>query len=67
MLLVEEGMLLDCLKIVFLQLFKTFNKMKRIIVSATGDCSSLNSYDPVGIDYPNVGLRLHAIVNCWEK
>ena len=21
----------------------------------------------LGIDYPNVGLRLHAIVNCWEK
>ena len=27
-------MILDCLKNVFLQLFKTFNKMKRIIVSA---------------------------------
>ncbi|MDD6185349.1 MAG: hypothetical protein PUB29_06965 [Bacteroidales bacterium] len=39
----------------------------RDTVSATGDCSSLNYYDPVGIDYPNVGLRLHAIVNCWEK
>ena len=39
----------------------------RDTVSTTGDCSSLNSYDQVGIDYPNVGLRLHAIVNCWEK
>ncbi len=39
----------------------------RDTVSATGDCSSLNYYDQVGIDYPNVGLRLHAIVNCWEK
>ena len=39
----------------------------RDTVSATGDCSSLNYYDQVGIDYPNVGLRLHAVVNCWEK
>ena len=39
----------------------------RDTVSATGDCSSLNYYDPVGIDYPNVGLRLHPIVNCWAK
>jgi hypothetical protein len=39
----------------------------RDTVSATGDCSSLNYYDQVGVDYPNVGLRLHAIVNCWEK
>jgi len=39
----------------------------RDTVSTTGDCSSLNYYDPVGIDYSNVGLRLHAIVNCWEK
>ena len=39
----------------------------RDTVSTTGDCSSLNYYDQVGIDYPNVGLRLHAIVNCWEK
>ena len=123
-------MLLDCLKNVSLRPFKTFNKMKRIIVSAyilvsfaflaasctnyvactcaydlenevvdsvlwnaagqpiylksapilpqektyyrdtvstTGDCSSLNYYEQVGIDYPNVGLRLHPIVNCWAK
>ena len=39
----------------------------RDTVSITGDCSSLNYYDPIGIDYSNVGLRLHAIVNCWEK
>ncbi len=39
----------------------------RDTVSTTGSCSSLNYYDPVGIDYSSVGLRLHAIVNCWEK
>jgi len=36
-------------------------------VSATGDCSSLNYYDPVGLDYTNVGLVLHPVVTCWEK
>ena len=39
----------------------------RDTVSATGDCSSLNYYDAVGIDYSNVGLVLHPIVTCWEK
>ena len=36
-------------------------------VSATGDCTSLNYYDPVGMDYTNVGLILHPVVTCWEK
>ena len=39
----------------------------RDTVSTTGSCSSLNYYDPVGIDYSNVGLMLHPIVTCWEK
>ena len=39
----------------------------RDTVSATGDCASLNYYDPVGLDYTNVGLVLHPVVTCWEK
>ena len=39
----------------------------RDTVSTTGSCSSLNYYDPVGLDYTYVGLILHPVVTCWEK
>ena len=39
----------------------------RDTVSTTGYCHSLNYYDPVGIEYPSQGLRIHARVTCWEK
>ena len=31
------------------------------------DCESLNYYDSVGVDHPEVGLRLHYITTCTEK
>lgn len=31
------------------------------------DCESLNYYDSVGVDHPEVGLRLHYNTTCREK
>lgn len=39
----------------------------RDTVSATGNCSSLNYYDQVGVAHPSQGLVIHSVVECWEK